>query len=190
MTTDGHGKIIEWVPGKGLGILMNLLGLVLTLLALTGYAIIYSFHHPEPVSFIIGLKELGTVLLTVLIVVVCMVVHELIHGLALKTLGYQPKYGATLVGGVLPALYCTAPGVVMSKLHFTYIALLPGVVLALVPAVWIGLDLPAAGWFIAPAGILLGGAIGDVFMTIRALNSPAGTKVEDMREGLRLYLPS
>lgn len=184
MTTE---LIEEWAPDTKIATLMNIAGLVVTLGAIFGFAALYSIVNPGVHSFEISARELGLLAGSVLLVVILMVVHELLHGFALRTLGEKPRYGVTMVGGVMPAFYCTAPGARLSKTGFTYVALLPGIVLAILPALYILAGLPLAGWLVVPAGVLFGGAIGDWFMTYKALRAPQGSRIEDVKDGLRIW---
>lgn len=179
--------IEEWIPDTKTAMLMNVGGIISTFGAILGFATLYSVAHPGPHTIEFSARELGLILSSVFLILFLMVVHELLHGFALRTLGHKPKYGATMVGGVMPAFYCTAPGARLRKAGFTYVALLPGVVLAIVPAAYILAGLPLAGWLVVPAGVLLGGAIGDWFMTYKALRAPKFAQIEDMKDGLRIW---
>lgn len=177
----------EWTPDKKTSARMAIIGNALTILALIGFGTLYALRNPDGASFVISVSGLWKVLVVIVLVMVGVVVHELLHGLALRTLGHKPKYGATMVGGVTPAFYCTSVGAKLSKTAFTYVALLPGILLLILPIVWILAGWPFAGWIIIPAGMLFGGAIGDVFMTLRALRAPRGAFIEDNKEGLRIW---
>lgn len=191
--TQAMPPVREWTPGKSAALWMNLAGLLLTGLALVGFALLYAVTHPNPggagfsITFRTG--ELVGLVLMVLGIVVGTVIHELLHGVGIRTLGGRPRYGAKLVSGVMPVFYTTCPGLKLSKRAFTYVALLPGIVLALLPALWIAFG-PGGGWLVVPAGFLLGGAIGDIVMTFVAWRTPKGTLVEDMAEGMRFFLPA
>lgn len=188
-TITQNPRVIDWTPSKLLSTLIGVASLVLTVVAIAAYAALHAMRFPGSHSFSIDARHLWQLITLAVGIMALTMVHELLHGLALRTLGHTARYGATLVGGVVPALYCTSPGARMSRTAFSYVALLPGIVLAVVPAVWILAGWPGGGWWVVPAGMLLGGAIGDCAMTARAWRSPRGTRVEDMRDGLRLYLP-
>ncbi|MEJ5927758.1 DUF3267 domain-containing protein [Corynebacterium sp. H128] len=174
--------IKEWAPDKTTTVWMNVVGLGTTIAGLVGFATLYAAVNSGTVAFAISAREL--------VLILAIVVHELLHGFALRTLGAKPKYGATMVGGAMPAFYCTSPGVLLSKKAFTYVALLPGIVLAVMPALWIIFHGPFAGWLVVPAAMLLGGTVGDWFMTVVALRAPRGALIEDNKEGLRIHLPA
>lgn len=187
---SGAGRVVDWTPGRGTGLALTTASVVLTVLATAGYVMLWaSTEGVADGTVTVGFDNLVPLVGLVLAIAVSAVVHEGLHGLALLTLGHRPRFGATLVGGVLPALYCTSTAV-LSRRAFTYVALLPGVVLALAPALWIVARLPYAGWTVLPAAAMFGGAVGDVAMTARAWRTPAGTRVEDRKDGLRLHLPS
>lgn len=182
--------IEEWTPDKSTTVWMNVVGLGTTIAGLVGFATLYAAVNSGTYSFVISARELVLILLMFLVFALLIVVHELLHGFALRTLGAKPKYGATMVGGMMPAFYCTSPGALLSKKAFTYVALLPGIVLVVVPALWITFHGPFAVLLVVPAAMLLGGAVGDWFMTAAALRAPRGALIEDNKEGLRIHLPA
>jgi len=118
-----------------------------------------------------------------------MAIHEGIHGVTIGRFGGAPEYGATMVGKVLPAFYCTSPGTRFTRSQFILVALAPA--LLLVPATALGIaQLPHGGWLVVPAAIHLGGCIGDFAMAIVVTRLAPGTLVEDRKSGMRLYLPA
>lgn len=185
-------EIVEWSPDRKSAIILNVAGLILTVAAGYAFAALWAFTHLTPgeaITFTLGAHDLLGFVATVVAIVLLMVIHELLHGLALRALGHRPAYGFVMMGKVMPALFTTAPGAQMSRAAFTFVALLPMVVLALVPALWIVAG-PGGGWLVVPAAVLLGGCVGDLALTWQAWRSPRGTAVEDMKDGLRLHLPT
>lgn len=182
---------VEWIPDKRTAVVMNIVGLVLTAVSLAGFMSLYAMNRPEGAEGTLEFVDMIVGLVVVVVLTLALtIVHELLHGFALKTLGFRAKYGTLMVGKVVPAFYCTAPGAIISKAAFVYVALLPGIVLAIIPAVWIAANWPGAGWLVLPSAFLFGGAVGDFFMTTLALRTPKGTKVEDLRDGVRFHYPN
>lgn len=185
-------EIVEWSPDRKSAIILNVAGLLLTVAGGHAFAALWALVHLAPgeaMTFAVGEHNLLGFLATVVAIVLLMGIHEFLHGLALRTLGHRPTYGFVMLGKVMPALFTTAPGVRLSRAAFTFVALLPMVVLALVPALWIVAG-PGGGWLVVPAAVLLGGCVGDLALTWQAWRSPRGTAVEDMKDGLRLHLPT
>lgn len=182
-------EVIEWVPDRRTAWWMNIVGLILTIGGTVGYAALFLWTQSGYMAVELGVAELFGMLAMSVGIFALAWIHELLHGFALRTLGFKPKYGALMIGGIIPAFYCTSLGAVMSRGAFVYVALLPGIVLGVVPIVWILAQWPGSGWLVIPAGLLLGGAVGDIFLTIRVLTAPRGTRVEDIRDGVRLHLP-
>jgi hypothetical protein len=117
-----------------------------------------------------------------------MIVDEGIDGVAIAAFGGKPEFGATMVGKALPAFYCTSVGTRFSRVQFVTIALAPAIVLGVGTAIAIA-ALPAGGWLVVPAAIHIGGCVGDFAMTIVAARLPAESLVEDMKSGMRIYIP-
>ncbi|WJZ01538.1 hypothetical protein CFREI_01150 [Corynebacterium freiburgense] len=186
--TMDERSVCEWVPDRRMAFWMNLVGLVLTIAAFFGLMFLYSMNRAQGVSLVFDPVQLVlSVVILFVLSLALVIVHELLHGFAIRTLGHKPKYGALMLGKVLPAFYCTAPGAIFSKAGFIYIALLPAIVLTILPALWIVVDFPGSGWLVLPASFVFGGAIGDFFLVGRTLRTPAGTRVEDLRDGVRFH---
>lgn len=177
-------------PSRATALALNLLGVTMTIAAGIGLAILYALTHvprdQDTVVFTVGVEDLWGVLGMVVAILLGIVVHELLHGLALKTLGFRPTYGFILMGNALPAMFTTSKGAIMSKRAFAWVALLPGVLLAIVGAWWVAFG-PFAGWAVVPAAILFGGACGDLWLTWQALRAPRGSRIEDIKDGIRIH---
>ncbi len=104
--------------------------------------------------------------------------HELAHGLAIRAVGALPRYGAKVVGRVMPVLYatCAEP---LRRPQYAIVILAPTVALNLALAVLMAC-LPAIGLalFMA-AAVNTAGAIGDWWIILRLLRMPSGTWVQD-----------
>jgi len=172
----------EWVPAGRTITIMNLAGIVILFAGLFIYGGIWAAATGASSATF----DIWDVLL-VAVVLVLMILHEGVHGIAIAAFGGKPEYGAIMIGKVMPALYCTSPGTRFTRAQFIVIALAPAVVIGLGTAVAIA-ALPA-GWLVVPAAMHLGGCVGDFAMTIIAARLPRGSRIEDMKSGMRLYLP-
>lgn len=133
-------------------------------------------------SYSATFQFLGLFLIIALVVGVILV-HEAIHGLVAALLGTRPSFG------VGPGFAYTTFLDPMSKAAYLAVGLAPLVLMSIV-ALIVALAWPAlAGWMIAAAVINASGAIGDLWMTVRILRSPAGARFHDLADGFAVYVP-
>lgn len=178
-------SIREWELAGKTVLMLNLGGLALAGLGVVIFAGIWSAATGPSGGSITGVG----LLLAIVVTFALMVMHEGIHGAMISRFGGTPRYGATMIGNVLPAFYCTSPGTRFTQRQFILIAMAPA--LALVPATALGVTLlPGGGWLVVPAAIHLGGCIGDVAMTLIAARLLTGSLIEDMKSGMRFHLPA
>ena len=135
-----------------------------------------------------GRFGLTDVVVVIAVTFVLMVVHELVHGLALLTLGHRPTFGLARVDRVVVGLTTTAPGVRMSRRAFDYVALAPLVLLTSATLSWAAYG-PMGGAAVVPGAIHLGGCVGDLALVARASRTPQGSLIEDRQTGLRIHPP-
>lgn len=113
--------------------------------------------------------------------------HEAVHGLVMRAFGARPRYG---IKWELLAAYATAAGHLFRRDQFLLIALAP--LLTLTPLLWLAAWWTPAGavWMaLALAGILnTVGAVGDLFMSWKALAHPRTALVLDEEDGMRVYV--
>lgn len=119
------------------------------------------------------------------IFVIVLPLHELIHGIAIQSLGHRARYGFKPSVGVL---YATADGALFRRNEYVVIALAPLIVITLLG---MGLMLIAPGWlaYTIAMGVVLnaGGAIGDIWSVVLTLRYPASALVRDEGDGFRIY---
>ena len=137
---------------------------------------------PAGGSFQIGPLDL---LLVVALTVLLVIAHEGIHGLVMLGLGAQPRFGAMLVGRVMPAMYATAEGHRFTRGQYLTVAAAPAVTVSVLG--FLACLGPWAGWLVVPLAVHLGGCVGDGFAGWRALREPPGTECEDLRDGIRFH---
>jgi Putative zincin peptidase len=135
-------------------------------------------------SIRIGLVD---VLLPVAVIALLVIAHEAIHGLVMLGFGARPRFGAMLVGRVMPAVYATSEGHRFTRAQYLTVAAAPAVTLSVLGfGACFG---PWGGYLILPLAFHLGGCVGDGFASRRVLREPPGTECEDLRDGIRFHRP-
>lgn len=161
-------------------------GFVVALFALSGlYAAV---HGHSDLSITVGLDDVGGAVVSGLVVLLLsagtIVVHELLHGVAMKHYGGEPRYGAGVAHFVLPYAYATTD-TEFTRNQFIVTALTPLVVITAVGVpLMLLLELPV---FVVPLALNVGGAVGDLWMVRLLLRYPADVDVVDDVTGLRVF---
>jgi hypothetical protein len=107
----------------------------------------------------------------------------LLHGLAIRYYGGEPRYGVGVAHFILPYAYATTDHE-FGRNQFIVVLLTPLVVLTLVGVpVMIGLEW---GLLIVPLTLNAAGAVADVWMTLSVLSYPAHVRIVDHEEGVRI----
>ena len=179
-------SIVEWRPGRSDAVVWNFVALIVVAVGLPLFA------WPSIVRAGIsgGLFRIGPieVLLVVAITTVLVVAHEAIHALVMSRFGARPRFGALLVGGVMPAVYATAPGHRFTRAQYLTVASAPALTISVLG--FCACFGPWGGYLILPLAIHLGGCVGDGFAALRVLREAPGTECEDLRDGVRFYRAS
>jgi len=179
-------SVVEWRPGRSEALAWNFVALVVVAVGLPLFALPTIVRTgTQGGSFQIGWTQL---LLVLAITTLLVVVHEAIHALVMSRFGAHPRFGALLVGGVMPALYATAPGHRFTRRQYLMVAATPAVTISVLG--FCACFSPWGGYLILPLAIHLGGCVGDGFAAWRVLREPPGTECEDLRDGVRFYRPS
>lgn len=181
---SGSSRAVDWAPSKAQWAWINLVGVALIVLGFVGH--FGAWALPRSASG--GRFGLTDVVVVIAVTFVLMVVHELVHGLALLTLGHRPTFGLARVDRVVVGLTTTAPGVWMSRRAFDYVALAPLVLLTSATLSWAAYG-PMGGAAVVPGAIHLGGCVGDLALVARASRTPQGSLIEDRQTGLRIHPP-
>jgi hypothetical protein len=188
MGEDGKARqrgalVVEWRPGRSSAIRWSVLGVAVTLVGVVMFASPSILRAgPAGGTFRFGVVD---VLLVIALTLLLVLGHEAIHGLAMLGFGARPRFGAILVGGVLPALYATAEGHRFTRGRYLTVAVAPAISVSLLG--FLACLGPWAGYLIVPLAVHLGGCIGDGVAGWRALREPPGTTCEDMRDGIRFH---
>lgn len=191
-TTDGTlgQRTRDWKPSRGQAIALQIAGGLVTVAGFVGYALLAAVRYGADAAIELGpLDLLLGLVATVLVLAVVVVAHEAVHGVAMLGFGVRPTFGFGVAGGVLPYVYATAVGVRFARRPYLVIALAPTVVMNLATAalVWWA---PWGGWMAVVAALHLGGCIGDWVLAGVALRQPADSQFEDLKEGVRVHLPT
>jgi energy-converting hydrogenase Eha subunit A len=178
----------DWRPGQGTVLAWNVLAALLFLLGVVVFGLPVVARAGHGLSS--GTVSISFASLLVLLVATggLLVLHEGIHALLMRLFGARPSFGATMVAGLLPALYTTAPGHVFGRGQYLCVAVAPGVVLSTLG--FLACLSAPGGYLVVPLAIHLAGCVGDAAVTERVLRQPPGTNCEDLRDGIRFYLPS
>lgn len=176
----------EWQPGRFTLLLWAAFNIVLFGLGLGLFLGLWTHRWGEAEVEVSGLEMLIAMLVLLALTALLLALHELIHGAVMKGFGGSPRFGATMVGKVMPALYCTGQNDRFARWQFILIALAPGVLLTAICALVIWIT-PLGGWLVLPGALQLGGCVGDIAMAWKALEQPRDTLIEDQQSGLRFY---
>jgi hypothetical protein len=175
--------VSEWRPGASSAITWNAVAVLVTVAGLFVFSLPVMLRSGSASgSFQVGLVDL---LLLVALTALLMVAHEAIHGLVMRGFGARPRFGATLVGHVVPALYTTADGHRFTRRQYLVVAAAPAVTISSLG--FLACFGPWAAYLIVPLAIHLGGCVGDGFAVLRALREPSTTTCEDLRDGIRFH---
>jgi hypothetical protein len=179
-------EVEEWRPGAKSAFIWGILALAVVVLGLAIFGLpALLAHRSEPVTVLIGLPQLLLILgLTLLL----FIAHEGLHGLVMWGFGARPKFGATLVGRVLPAFYATAPGHRFSRRQYLAVAVAPAIVISLAGFATLLTVWP--GYLVVPLAIHLSGCVGDAAATSQVVRQPRGTICEDLTDGIRFLRPA
>jgi hypothetical protein len=176
-------EVVDWRPDRSAAVTWNALGVVITVAGLIAFSLPMVIRSGSASGSVdVGLVEL---LVVVALTASLLAAHEAIHGVVMLGFGARPRFGAMLVGRVLPALFATAEGHRFGRGQYLVIAAAPTVVIS-------GLGLvacfgPWAGYLVVPLAIHLGGCVGDWFAALHTLREPATTTCEDLRDGIRFH---
>jgi hypothetical protein len=180
-------EVTRWTVSRPVVLAWMVLALPLFLLGIWLFGAVYLLTHGlQELTMGIGIPEL---LVLLVITTGLLVLHELVHALAMRRMGATPSFGADILLKIAPVLYTTAPGHWFSRREYLVVALAPMVVVSGLGAVWLAIG-PFGKELLQPLALHLSGCIGDLWVAGLVLRQPAGTKVEDRRDGVTLRPPS
>jgi hypothetical protein len=190
-----------WKPSTSVSIIWTILGTALTLAGFILFIFVYVFIRGE-FAFDGSVIEYGTEgdttyfsvqlggsLLLILVSLGVLFIHEGIHAAGFRMFGGRPIVGAMMIQKILPAFYCSAPGYTFTRNQFIVIVLSPLVVISLVGVALMPV-VDNGAFLVVPLAVNFGGAIGDIWMFVISMMRPPGTKIEDLKDGIRFHYPS
>ena len=183
---DGYQEVLYWtISGNPRRvILLQILAVPLFLVSVLVYFGLAVRLGKLPSLLTFGLGEIALVIVAV---VLAIILHELIHGIAMKLFGAQPRYGVLWKQGMF---YATAPGYAFRRNDYIQIALAPLVVLSVLTILGMWL-LSGTSWvavFAISGAINASGAIGDLWITSLVLRYPISGYIIDEKDGIRVFL--
>lgn len=173
---------------RGLTIQMTAVGTLGLAVAFTLFGALYQTvtGTPPSLQFTPGVgwwTSALDVLVLVVLTAVFIVPHELLHGLAIRYYGGEPRYGVGVAHFVLPYAYATTDHE-FTRNQFIVVLLTPLVVITAV-----GLPVMVAlewSWLLVPLTANAAGAVADVWMALTLLGYPEHVRLEDHETGVRI----
>ena len=180
---SGVTEVADWRPGASEAGTWSLVGIAAMVVGIPLFSLPLLLRTgPAGATIRIGVVD---VLLAVAITTVLVIVHEAIHALVMLRYGARPRFGAILVGHVMPALYATAQGHRFTRGQYLAVAAAPAISISVLG--FLACFGPWGGYLILPLAFHLGGCVGDGFAAWRVLREPPGTEFEDLRDGIRFH---
>ncbi len=186
---DGYQPvyIINLAKNKLLAVVLNLAALIVVLLSFWLLGIFTKWVHPDLSGTAISIKfGLPDIIFLLFLVILNLIVHELIHGVFFWFITRsKPVFGLSL-----SYAFAAAPGWYIPKRLYWVIGLAPLMIIGLVglliiaigPISWI---LPA----LVVTGFNTGGAVGDVWIIFRLLQTSSTCLVNDTGHTVSFYQP-
>ncbi len=188
----GYTRTVEinLAKNKSLAVLLNIIGLFISILAFILLVLFIRFARPGafPEAFIFkaDLSTLGQLLVLVVFVAVSLVVHELIHGFFFWVFTRsRPVYALHLAYA-----YAAAPGWYIPVRQYWVIGLSPLVLIDLAGLLLILLAFPA--WILNLVFLVAfntGGSVGDMWIILNSLCKSPACLVNDVGDGVTLFEP-
>ncbi|GEM_PF-525810 len=189
---DGYTRTAEinLAKNKGLAVLLNIVGLFISILAFVLMGLFTRFVRPGAFSdafiFKVDLATMGQLLVLVILVAVSLVVHELIHGFFFWVFTRsRPVYALHLAYA-----YAAAPGWYIPVRQYWIIGLAPLLLIDLAGLLLILLASPA--WILLLVFLVAfntGGSVGDMWVILNSLLKSPACMVNDVGDGVTFYEP-
>jgi Putative zincin peptidase len=189
---DGYTQTVEinLAKNKGLAVLLNIVGLFISILAFVLMGLFTRFARPSVFAgvfiFKVDLSTMGQLLVLVVFVVFCLIAHELIHGFFFWVFTRsRPVYALHLAYA-----YAAAPGWYIPVRQYRIIGLAPLVLIDLAGLLLILLASPA--WILLLVFLVAfntGGSVGDMWIVLNSLLKSPASMVNDVGDGVTLFEP-
>lgn len=178
--------VLQWTAVSTLGFVVGLAGFLIFYYGVTG--------DTTATELTLGLGFEGvwwwslalSFLAFLALIALVILPHEFCHGIAIRAFGGEPRYGLGVAYFLFPYAFATTE-TRLTRNQFIVVALTPLVVLTVlgVPLMLL-FELP---WLAIPLAMNVGGAVGDVWMSLLLLSYPAGVTVLDRETGVEVYGP-
>lgn len=172
-----EGRVLFW---------LNVLSLIPLVIALMVVGLWGAFVRRLRGPILSPLWENIPWLLAVIVVIILMIgLHEWIHGLAIRWVGYKPRYGINLAKGVF---FATTDNGLFWRDQFIFVALAPLVVITLVGMALMIFMPDSLAYYIGLIVVMnAAGAVGDLWMAAVVWRYPTNTLVGDEADSIRIY---
>jgi hypothetical protein len=175
-----EGRVLLW---------LNVFSLVPLVIALAGVGIWGAFvrrlRGSSPSLFWENIPWLVAV---IIVIVLMIVLHEWIHGLAIRWMGYKPRYGINLAKGVF---FATTDNGLFWRNQFIMVALAPLVIITLAGMALMIFTPDSLGYYIGLIVVMnAAGAIGDLWMAAVVSRYPDNALIRDEADSIRIYTHS
>jgi hypothetical protein len=189
---DGYIRTVEinLAKDKGLAVLLNIVGLFISILAFILTGLFTRFARPAPFSevfiFKADLSTMGQLLVLVVFVVVSLVVHELIHGFFFWLFTRsKPVYALHLAYA-----YAAAPDWYIPVRQYWIVGLAPLVLIDLAGLLLVLLASPGLILLIIfLVAFNTGGSVGDMWIILNSLCKSPACLVNDVGDGVTFFEP-
>jgi len=183
----GHKEVMLFrVTDRGTMIWLNLIAVAMLVVFLVIFMAIFTAYHALGGPLVIGgLPDNLSTPLGIALILLMLPIHELLHGAMMSHFGHNPHYGIKLLKGVL---YATGDGRLFRRNEYIAVAMAPFVVISVVMLV-LSLFFPAGigFWMMMAAVLNATGAVGDFWMTQKALKFPEDAYIRDEKDGMRVF---
>lgn len=183
----GHEEVLLFrVTARGTMIWLNVIAVVMLVVFLVIFLAWFTLYHALGGPLVIdGLPKNLSTPVGLLLILLMLPLHELIHGVFMAHFGHQPHYGIKLLKGVL---YATSDGRLFRRDEYIIVAMAPFVVISVVMIV-LSMFFPAGIglWMMLAAVLNATGAVGDFWMSRKALQFPPDALIRDEKDGMRVF---
>jgi hypothetical protein len=189
---DGYARTLEinLAKNKGSAVLLNIVGLFISILAFVLMGLLTRFARPgafsEAFIFKADLSTMGQLLVLVLLIAVSLVVHELIHGFFFWLFTRsKPVYALHLAYA-----YAAAPDWYIPVRQYWIVGLAPLVLIDLAGLLLVLLASPGLILLIIfLVAFNTGGSVGDMWIILNSLCKSPACLVNDVGDGVTFFEP-
>ncbi len=173
-----EGRVLFWLN------VLSLIPLVIALMVVGLWGVfVRRLRGPIPSVF---WENVPWILAVVVVIALMIGLHEWIHGLAIRWVGYKPRYGINLAKGVF---FATTDNGLFWRDQFLIVALAPLVIISVVGMILMIFTPDSLAYYIGLIVVMnAAGAIGDLWMAAVVWRYPPNTLVRDEADSIRIYI--